>query len=409
MILCQRFHPQQYSTAQILTELAEKLTARGMEVSVVAGAPSSHDRKEKFPKSMEFNGIAIRRVAGTSFSKHNIFGRFINDMTYLAATFLHLLFKKLDAPILVITNPPWLGLIAALFKSIKGTPFIYLVFDVYPETAVRLGVLKKKGLPAKTWNAVNKFIFKRAEEVVVLGRCMQEVIERTARNMNRPMENKIHRIHIWAEEDKLTKIPKTRNPFIKKWDLEGKFVVLYSGNMGRFHDLETIMEAARLLDREQEIVFLFIGDGYKKAWAQKTAQQWNLSNCRFFPFVKREELPYSFSCADVGLVSLSAGQEGLSVPSKSYGMMAAGIPVIAIMPPACEVARVIEEEQSGFVVQPGDGETVARHIRELRQHPAKLKHMGLNAKTAIKTKYSLEKAVDSYDRLIRDAATPKTL
>jgi glycosyltransferase involved in cell wall biosynthesis len=282
---------------------------------------------------------------------------------------------------------------------LRGNPYIYLIFDVYPDTSIQLGLLRERGLVAILWNLCNRFTFRYASLIVVIGRCMDGVIRR---KMSQAMHGKIRTIHIWSDDKRIQSIAGKRSPFIEQWGLHGKFVVAYSGNMGRFHDMETILEAAKSLREYQDITFLFIGEGHKKQWMKEFAEQWKLSNCQFHTYVVREMLGFSLSCADVGLVSLARGQEGLSVPSKTLGLMAAGVPVIGIMSNISEIGRVITEEECGVVIEPGDSKALVRAILELHNTPERLKTMGENARNAIQGKYNLRSAAQAYYEMVCD-------
>lgn len=398
LVLCQLFYPELVSTGQTLTELCEELAEMGADIEVICAPPTIIDRKSNVPKLIEYKNIRIRRVWGTRFPKLNLLGRTINQVTFALSVFVYLLFDPSRRPILVLTNPPFLAWSCAVLRSLKvGKPYIYLIFDVYPDTAIKLGVIRENGLISKLWTLANRFTFKHAEEIVVIGRCMRDIIsEQTG------MSEKIRTIHVWADDRLIKPIPKGENPYVKKWGLKGKFVVSYSGNMGRFHDMEAIMEAAKILKDHKDIIFMFIGEGHKKQWAVEFARRWRLGNCQFHSYVDREDLPFSLSCADVGLVSLLRGQEGLSVPSKTYGLMAAGVPVIAVMSSQSEIARMLTEEGCGIVVEPGNAERLAEAILNLYNDRQKLALMGKNARRAIDNKYNLHSAAEAYYELIQD-------
>jgi len=399
LIICQLFYPELVSTGQTLTELCEVLVDLGVKIEVVCGPPTIIDRKTKIPRYLEHKGIRIKRVWGTRFSKLSFSGKFINQVTFTLSVFFHLLFDSSKKPILVVTNPPFLGVICAILRTIGGKPYIYLIFDVYPDTAIKLGVLKEKGLIAKLWDRWNQFILKYASAVIVLGRCMKEVIINKEKRISY-LTDKIHQIHVWSDDRKIKPVERKENPFIKKWNLDGKFVVSYSGNMGRFHDMETIFYAAKNLKKYKDILFLFIGEGYKKRWMKEFAIKWKLTNCQFNTYVNRNDLGLSLACAHVGLVSLLRGQEGLSVPSKTFGILAAGVPVIVIMSRTSEIALIIEENNCGTVVEPGDVQGLVNAILMLYNDAYLRKELGKNALEAIKNKYSLKNAALKYLSII---------
>jgi len=195
------------------------------------------------------------------------------------------------------------------------------------------------------------------------------------------------------------------NPLIAEWGLEEQFVVGYMGNMGRFHDMETIMEVARRLEGERDVAFVIAGDGHKKKWVLDYVKRHTLTSCQVHPSIDAERYPSALACAHVGLVSLSAGQEGLSVPSKTFTLMAAGIPVVAVMPAACEIARIVEEVECGLVVAPSDVEGLAGALLRLRGDAALCERMGARARMAVEGKYSIKAAAKAYLELVRDVAS----
>lgn len=401
LILCQLFYPELVTTGLTLTELCERLVKLGMEVEVVCGPITYIEYNDNLPKYIEHQGIKINRVWGTRFPKLNIVGRIINQITYASSVFFYLLFDRSKRPILVLTNPPFLAFFCALFYQVGiGNPYIYLIFDVYPDTAIRLGVIKENSFLTKLWEFANKFSFKNASIIVVIGRCMRKVIKDKMKKYGLDYDNKIRMIHVWSDDNLIQPGSNGKSYFIREWRLEGKFVIIYSGNMGRFHDMETIMETAKSLAGYKDIVFLFVGEGHKKARIIEFAEKWKLANCQFHTYVERNLLGDLLSCADVGLVSLLEGQEGLSVPSKTFGLMAAGLPVIGIMSKTSEIAEVLTEQGCGVVIKPGDSDGLKNVILDLYNNPSKLEIMGRNARRAIDERYNLQMAADSYYEII---------
>jgi len=402
LILCQLFYPELVSTGQTLTELCEVLIDLGVDIEVVCGPSTVIDRKTKVPRNLEYKGIKIKRVWGTRFPKLTFIGKFINQVTYALSVFFHLLFDFSKRPILVVTNPPFLGAICAMLRAIGGKPYIYLVFDVYPDTAIKLGLLREKSVIAKLWDWWNRIIFKHASEVIVLGRCMREVIVNNGKRTD-SLPDKIHMIHVWSDDRLIQPTKRKENPYIRKWNLERKFIISYSGNMGRFHDMEAIMKAAKELADYKDIVFLFIGEGYKKKWMEEYANKWKLANCQFHTYVDRKDLRFSMACAHIGLVSLAACQEGLSVPSKTFGILSAGVPVIGIMSRKSEIALIIEENNCGIVVEPGNVKDLVNVILKLYTDRDLREKMGKNGRKAINKKYNLREAAMKYKHIIESA------
>lgn len=403
LVLCQLFYPELVSTGQTLTELCEVLDEMGIGVEVLCARPTVMRLERDVPREITHRGIRIRRVWGTSFPKLNLFGRLANQLTYAASTFLHLLFHRRRRPILVLTNPPFLALACAVLSKFGlGNRYVYVIFDVYPDTAVSLGVIAGNGLLARFWEWVNGVSYRHADKVVVIGRCMKGVIQRKLERHGVPEQGKLEVIHMWSDDGRIHPVAKSDNPYVRKWSLDGKFVVAYFGNMGRFHDLETIMEAARRLRGDDGIAFLFVGEGHKKVWSMEFARSHGLANCQFHTYVDREDLTYSLTCCDVGLVSLTKGQEGLSVPSKTYAMMAAAAPIIALLDQSSEVAKVLQECDCGIVMEPGDADSLVAAILSLYSDRLWASRLGANGRRAIDERYNLKSAAEAYGKIIRE-------
>lgn len=401
LVLCQLFYPELVSTGQTLTELCEELANDGIDIEVVCGQPTVINRGQKVAKHIKHKDIKIRRVWGTSFPKLNLIGRIINQLTFAISVFFYLLLHRPQKTILVLTNPPFLAFTCAILKTLRlGPSYIYLIFDVYPDTAVKLDVLKENGLLSRIWERLNAFVFRQASAIVVIGRCMQDVIKQKAKKFGLKLDDKLHHISVWSDDKLISSASEQENPLRKKWNLEGKFVVGYFGNMGRFHDVKTIIEAAEIMKDEDNMCFLFVGEGYKKQATMEYATRHNLQNCQFHTYVAREDLGHLMHLADVGIVSLLEGQEGLSVPSKAFGLMAAGVPIVAVMSAKSEVARIVREESCGTLVKPGEKKVLANSILQLYNDRAQLEQMSTNASRAINEKYNLSKVSRRYFDLI---------
>lgn len=401
LILSQHFYPELVSTGQTLTELAEVLADKGAAVSVLCGPPTLPGGGGRAPRRLIHGGIEVSRVRSTRFPKSSTAGRFLNQMSFVLAAFSRLLRDPSPAPILAVTNPPFLGAVCGLIRVFKRRPFIQVIFDLYPDSAVRAGFLRETGLPARTWDRMNRWTLERASAVVVLGRAMKERVLAKGRRGS-GLAEKIRVIPIWSDDRIIRPIAKDANPLVREWGLQGRFVVLYSGNMGRFHDMETIMAAARALVHEERIIFLLVGDGQRRGWMERFARRHELDNCRFLPLIPRDRFGLSLALADAGLAALKAGQEGLSEPSKTLGLMAAGVPVLAVLPRLSEMTRIIEETGSGLAVPPGDVEGLVEAILRLYHNPGEAKVMGQRGREAVIAGYGVARAAASYLDLIKE-------
>lgn len=397
LIVSQHFYPELISTGQTITELAENLAEKGVQCEVWCGYPTTIKRKEKISKIIDYKDITIRRVFSTRFPKLHLPGRLLNQTMFVLSVFLKLLMDRSRRPVLVLTSPPFLGIACAFNRLFGGNPYIYLVFDVFPDVAINVGMLKPGSLPVKIWNKMNSFIFFYASYIVVIGRCMRERIEAKLADKKKAS---VHLLPMWTDAAAIRPVARSMNSFIQKWDLEDKFVVGYFGNMGKSHNIETIILAASILRDQSDIEFLFVSEGYKKQKTIDRISELGLENCQFRSYVERDQLSYSLSCADIGLVSLENGHQGLSVPSKTFAMMAVHIPVVAIMPESSEIALMIREEKCGFVVEPGDAEELAHTILSIKEDENSRHELGSNARSAISKKYDVRITTCPYFGLI---------
>lgn len=402
--LTQLFYPELVSTGQTLTELAEELVDLGVEVDVICGPPTVISVEKVAPR-VTHHGIKIQRVWGTRFPKLSLPGKLLNLVSFAVAASLRVLRDPRRTPLLVVTNPPFLAAAGLLAWVLRRRPYIFLVFDVYPDVAFAAGLIRRDGLVSRLWDVVNRFLYGGARAVVVLGRCMAEVV-RSARKLGPRHPERLHVIHVWCDDRRIHPRPRQQSPLLARWALEDKFVVQYSGNMGRLHDMQTILEGARRLSAHQDIHFQFIGRGQKRGAMEAYVREHGLLNCSFHDYLPRDLLGLSLAVADVGVLSLARGQSGLAVPSKLFATMAAGRPAIAVIEEESEAARVISEEGCGCVVAPGDAAGFAGAVLALKEDPALCKAMGERAARALRSRYSLRAAAERYAHLIRSLQPP---
>ncbi len=396
-IISQLFYPELISTGLTLTELCEALSKKGFNISVIAGYPTIVDPKTPIPKKMTYRTIQIKRVWSTRFPKLNTFGKLLNHITFLFSLCFTLLFKSNKTPLLLLTNPPLLPLLMFLLYPIKRFNYSILVFDMYPETIVSANIFPKDHVLIKLWSRLNLSVYKRATHIITIGRCMTSLIKNQLPNH---YHSKLTMIPIWCDEQHIINT-KHRSNFKSRWGLESRFIVGYTGNMARFHDIETIFQAANYLKEEHNILFLFVGEGYKKQWAQDYVLTNKLSNCMFKSYVDRQELGALLDCLDVGLVSLCESNTGLSVPSKTMGLLAAGKPIIGIMEPHAEIALLIKEHKTGYVVQNNQARVLAEHIMSLYSNPQDCATFSKNSFKAMQNHFNLDAISAQFELLFK--------
>ncbi len=374
LFLNRSYWPDAEATGQLLTELCEDL-ASSFDVTILAGQPNQNPRGVPFRSSgwEVHQGVKIRRVRHTRFPKSFLPGRVLNLLTYLAAAMWAALFLPRPDLIVCETDPPLLCLIAALLRRWHGAKLVIYLQDIYPDIAVALGKIRDGRLTG--WIRRLMFgIYRRADRVVVLSRDMRDLLL----TAGVPAE-RIECIPNWVDTERL--VPdKQSNAFRQTHGLDGQFIVMYSGNLGLCQRLEDTLAAADRLRRRSDIVFLLVGDGASKRRLEESARQMNLPNVRFLPYQPKERLSESLSAADLQLVPLDPRIASCLMPSKLYGILASGTPLLAVAPEHCELADITRQAGVGMVVPPDCPEALADAILWGAEHPEDLEAMGYAAR-----------------------------
>lgn len=398
LFLCQVFHPDYQSTSQVFSDLMVELARRGQQIHVVCGWPlaSPDTMAVGVPRAEDYRGLRIQRVGFRVNFKQNLFLRGVGYFSYLAGSMRRLLLRQRGMLIMGCTNPPLMPLLVWLASCLRRQPYVLFLLDVYPDGLVALGKLKRGGAVERLWSALNRRAFRKAERILVLGRDMAALVERQYGCLPR----KIRYVPHWSQNE----MPAPPRPEATRlWSqlgLRGSFVLQYSGNMGLWHDMETLVRAAHRLLEHKHIRFLFIGDGRRKREAQALAVELGATNTTWLPYQPKETLNDSLACCHVALISQREGLQGVAVPCKLYGILASGRAVVGLVPQDCEVALVIREEQCGLVLKPDDDVRLATAILELSKKPEQAREMGERAHRAYQQKYTLEHAVGRFTEAI---------
>jgi glycosyltransferase involved in cell wall biosynthesis len=236
--------------------------------------------------------------------------------------------------------------------------------------------------------------------IIVLGRDMHRLVMRKVQ----PSEPHIALITNWADLEEIVPSPRKKNRFLEKLDLNDKFVIQYSGNLGRTHGVELILEAAKLLREDPTVHFLVIGSGAKKEWLEEGVRRERLANVTLLPPQRRPELPDVLNACDVALISFVPSMAGVSVPSRMYNIMAAGKPIIAAADVGSEIALVVNEERIGWLIPPGRPDMLVETLQRAKLDSEGLREMGRRARAAAEREYGLDKVLASYRTLLGSAS-----
>lgn len=397
-ILTQYFYPDVASTGQLLSELAFSLADKGLNVAALTAFPS-YSYKIDAKKSEIFRNVNISRLWTTKLNKNTKLGQLFNSITFFLNTFFHLLFSSSKVPLLIVSNPPFLPVVGYLIKKLKGIEYIYLIHDVFPEKAYKLNYISEKSIFIKIWTFFDRKVLVNASAVIVLSDAMKNVVENKMKKYSISANNKISVIHNWADGDFIKPLEKSLNSFISKNNLSDKFIVQYSGNIGASYDLEVVIETAKLV-KEDNIVFLFIGDGVKKNKLEKMVQNFNVKNVFFLPYQPKSELPFSLTAPSISIVTYENYLEGLLMPSKLYTTLAAGVPVVGLCYNNSDVARIIKEADCGFIVEGNDAKQFYTCIMKIKNDFEMQKKLGENSRKYFEENFTLDIAVKKYYDII---------
>jgi len=401
LLINQTYHPDVVATAQHAHDLARHLVAHGHEVRVITSRSIYGQKGASLPARETIEGVEIQRVGRSLFGKAGIVARIADFILFYVMSGLRAFTIKRPDVVICFTTPPFIALVGWLMARIRRCKFVYWVMDLYPDLPVACGVMKPTSLMTRFCEALNRFCLRRADRTVVLGRCMRD------RVLNKKVEaGHVVHIGVWADQSEVKPMTRESNPFRLEWNLGDRFVVMYSGNFGLGHDVDTMCSAAERLRDDDSIRFVFVGGGKKKQIVEELVTSRGLHNCVIAPYQPREKLDASLSCADVHLASLLEGVEGIMVPCKLFGAMAAARPTIFIGHPTSELARVLVEQECGIAIRQGDVDGLIQAIRMLLGDQAMRERMGNKARSALIDVYSREKACEQWRDLLEGLHDP---
>ncbi len=397
-VVSELYYPEVTSTGYYLTQIAEGLTDT-FDVKALCGQPNYSARGTRAPKREVRRGVEIFRAAGTTLNKNVILFRLINMLTLGLSTFFLSLgqFRKGDR-VLVVTNPPTLPFVIAVNSLFRGAAYTLLIHDNYPEILVAAGKAGDKSLIVKFLGFWNRWLYKHAARIIAVGRDMRELLKAKTAGLDVP----ISVIQNWAELETVEPRPRAENALLKELGLFDRFVLLYAGNMGYPNDIETILAAAKVLngDPRSRFHFIFLGAGVKLSHIKKFIADNGLSNITLLePRPRSEQIVFLNAC-DAGLVSLVPKMKGVSTPSRTYNILAAGKPIVGITESGSEVDLVIKDDNVGVNVEPGDVDGLLAGLKKLATDPESLAEMGERARISACEKYSLKTALAAYRRAL---------
>ncbi|MCZ8519323.1 MULTISPECIES: glycosyltransferase family 4 protein [Paenibacillus] len=397
------FYPDFASTGQLMTSLCLHLQDK-FDITVIAAQPGYAGQKSEQDNMFVtdyLENIRIVRIKLPVLDKSSKWSRlrYITSYFFLA-TWAMLIEKKTDI-VYTISSPPVLGgLIGTIGKVLKRTKHVYNIQDFNPEQAEAVSFTKQKWMYSLA-RSVDNINCKLADHIVTVGRDMQETLANRFGHRHVP-ENSV--INNWTEENEIIPLSKDHpqvKAFLEENGLTDRFVVMYSGNLGLYYDLENIINVTKHFEHDDRIAFVFIGEGAVKGGMQQFVKQHGLKNVQFLPYQPKDYIRYSLNAADVHLVVNQKGIKGVSVPSKIYGVMASGKPILGVLESGSEAHRLIMESESGYVVEPQDYHGITASIEAMAAtDPSELRRMGLNGRTYLESYLKKEQSIEKYSLLL---------
>lgn len=397
------FYPDHSATSQMLTDLAFHLAAFGNDVRVVTSQQRYDDPRARLPGAESIDGVSICRISTTRFGRARLIGRGFDYLSFYMAVGRSALAAARPGDVLVAkTDPPLLSVAAMQAARRRGLHLINWLQDLYPEVAVALGVKFVKGAVCRELLRLRDASLRMAYANVAVGERMAAMVRDRG-----IAQERIHVIPNWCDNDDIRPITPSDDLLRREWGLGGRFVVGYSGNLGRGHEFDTVLAAAECLREDPNLCFLFVGGGQKFKELADAARQRSLDHLfHFQPYQERSRLRFSLGAADLHLISLRPELEGLIVPSKLYGIAAAGRPIIAIAAPGGEIAELVRRHGCGIVIEPGGGECLANALRALKANRARVAEMGRNARAMLDAHFTQRAAFARWRSLLE--AIPPT-
>lgn len=404
VVICQVFYPELVSTGQTLTELVEELSDMGLSIKVIASQPTIISKSRKVDKLISYKGIEIVRTWSTRFPKMSFIGKFFNLLTFFFSACIHVLIRNRKDHLILLTNPPYLPLLGWFSNILFKTSYGVVLFDIMPEQAELIDVIKQGGFISKIWKYSNSLWYKKASYVIVLSRDMLEGALSNANLIGHKCENKCRTltniIHIWSDDRIIRPINKNNSSETLRLGLSDKFVIQYSGNLGRFHDIETLLKIIEKFENDEKVYFQFIGEGQKKRYVLEFQNKRSLANMYVSSYVDKDVLPHSLAMADMGVVAQMPGQERVCYPSKLLGVMAAGKAILAVCPLSCDMAKMIIDNNLGYVIENGDIDAGIEVIKKAVSNTETTYQMGKNSFDYLQKNFKLHDAALKYRNLI---------
>jgi glycosyltransferase involved in cell wall biosynthesis len=402
LMISQVYPPDPAAVGQYMHDAAAALVRQGCRVTVYCANRGYNDPAQKYAGREVREGVEIRRLPLSSLGKKTIAHRLLAQSMFLSQAALRGLLKRELNGILVSTSPPMASIAALVIRLFRRVPVKFWVMDLNPDQLVAMGKVRQTSLIAQAFNALNRMILRAADDVIALDRFMAD---RLTQKLD--VRFKLTVLPPWPL-DAMEPVDHAENPFRTEHGLEGKFVVMYSGNHGQTTPVTTLLEAAVRMQDRSNLVFMFIGGGVGKRDVEAVLERYRPANIISLPYQPLERLRYSLSAADVHVVTMDDAVVGVIHPCKVYGAMALARPVLFIGPDQSHVGDIMRGESIGWRVRQGDVDgTVAALDEMLRMDPGELKAMGRRATQIVNDRFQRGPMIKTFsDVVLRNGPRP---
>ena len=398
LIITQVYVPDPAAVGQQIADVAREMVCRGWRVVVYTSARGYDDPSQRYPAREILDGVEVRRLPLSSFGKRSIPIRLLAQACFMIQAMARGIFTRGLGLILVSTSPPFAGFGGAVLSLLRRTPMVWWVMDLNPDQLVASGKLSSRSTVTKLFDWMNRITMRRSRAIVVLDRFMRD---RVLAKLSVP--DKIHVLPPWPHDDLLQTGPSRPNSFRDEHGLGDAFVVMYSGNHAIQNPLDTLLDAARLAEERDDIVFVFIGGGVGKQQVDRRITE-GAKNLRSLPFQPLARIGRSLSAADVHVVSLADEVVGIIHPCKIYGAMAVGRPVLFFGPAESYVGDIFKGVDIGRIVGHGDVSAALEVLHELRERGDEgLEQMGRRASRLASESFSRVGLLARFCEILTDA------
>ena len=394
LFLLQFFYPEYISSATLPFDTASRLADEGFSVDVLCGYPHEYTEEVKIPRKETVNNVNIRRVRYLQLDRKKAIGRIINYLSLTISMFFRLFRMRKYKTIIVYSNPPILPFVAAIARKLFKCRLIFVAYDLYPEIALRTNSLSKDGIVTKLMNFINKKVYKNSSAVVTLSSEMKEYIIAN-RNID---PKKVHVIPNWFKDEYQSEENCKENTFASV--VNGRFTVGYFGNMGVAQDMEPIKEAIKHYKDDPGVCFLLSGHGSKYLDIANLIADENINNAYLYGFLHAQDYLDALHSSDCAVVSLEKGLTGLCVPSKTYGCMMQGLPIVAIMDES-DVVRDVKKG-AGYHIEGNSPSRLIEVIAEAKSNLDNCRMRGMVSRSIYSEIYTPDTCLEKYVRLVND-------